>query len=85
MATKTMNISLPDSMRFFVEERIESGGYSTVSEYIRELIRQDQKQKEQEKLESLLLESLEGGNATPLKKEDFEAIKQRGLERLKNK
>ena len=39
----TMNISLPDEMRAFVEEQLKSGGYSTASEYIRDLIRRDLK------------------------------------------
>lgn len=84
MSTKTMNISLPDSMSFFIRERIEKDGYSTVSEYIRELIRQDQKHREEAKLEAMLLQGLESGDATPFTKEDFEDIKKRGLERLKN-
>ena len=51
----TLNISLPDSMRAFIDEQITQGGYSTASEYIRDLIRQAQKQAAQEKLDSLLL------------------------------
>ena len=34
----TLNISLPDSMRAFIDEQITQGGYSTASEYIRDLI-----------------------------------------------
>lgn len=37
----TMNISLPDEMKQFVDMRISSEGYGTSSEYIRELIRRD--------------------------------------------
>ena len=40
---KSMNISLPDTMRAYVEELVAQGGYSSVSEYFRELVRQDQK------------------------------------------
>jgi len=40
---KSMNISLPDSMRAYVEEQISTYDYSTASEYFRYLIRQDQK------------------------------------------
>ena len=58
MAT-TMNISLPETMKTFVEERLTSDGYGTASEYVRELIREDQKKREQEKLEKLLLSRLE--------------------------
>jgi hypothetical protein len=39
----TLNISLPDSMRNFIEEKVAEGGYSTASEYIRQLVREDQK------------------------------------------
>ncbi len=59
----TLNISLPDSMRAFIDEQITQGGYSTASEYIRDLIRQAQKQAAQEKLDSLLLEGLESGKS----------------------
>ena len=48
----TMNISLPDAMRAFVEQKVASGGYSTASEYIRELVRADQKRAAQERLEA---------------------------------
>lgn len=46
-------------MKTFVEERLERDGYGTVSEYIRELIRADQKRREQEKIEALLLQRLQ--------------------------
>ena len=38
----TMNVSLPDAMREFVQQRIDSGRYSSVSDYVRDLIRRDQ-------------------------------------------
>ena len=38
----TMNISLPDQLKNFVDERVTSSGYGTSSEYLRELIRRDQ-------------------------------------------
>jgi antitoxin ParD1/3/4 len=59
MATTTMNISLPESMKTFVDERLEN--YGSASEYVRELIRADQKRVEQENLERLLLERLQSG------------------------
>jgi antitoxin ParD1/3/4 len=57
----TLNISLPDSMRTFIESKVAQGGYSTASEYIRQLIREDQRRAAQERLESLLLEGLDSG------------------------
>ena len=64
----TINISLPERLKAYVEEQVASGDYGTVSEYLRELIREDKKRKAQEKLESLLLEGLDSGDpveATP--------------------
>lgn len=40
----SMNISLPDPMRDFVEARIAGGHYASVSDYVRDLIRRDQAQ-----------------------------------------
>ena len=38
----TMNISLPESLKAFVDEQVGSRGFGTSSEYVRELIRKDQ-------------------------------------------
>ena len=38
----TMNISLPDTLKSFVDEQVKQGCYGTSSEYVRELIRKDQ-------------------------------------------
>ena len=58
----TLNISLPSSMRTFINEQIAKGGYSTASEYIRQLLREAQEREAEKRLESLLLEALESGN-----------------------
>lgn len=39
----TMNISLPDTLKDFVDDQLDSGRYSSVSEYVRELIRKGQR------------------------------------------
>jgi antitoxin ParD1/3/4 len=85
MAIATINISLPDTMKADVEEIIASEGYGNTSEFFRDLVRTYIKQRQEKKLEALLLEGLQSGKATPLTKDDFEDIKRRGLERLKNK
>jgi antitoxin ParD1/3/4 len=51
-----MNISLPDPMKDFVDGQVASGRYSSASEYVRELLRKDEKRGAEEKLEALLLE-----------------------------
>ena len=45
-----MNVSLPETLKSYVEEQVTYGGYGTVSEYLRELIREDKKRKAQERL-----------------------------------
>jgi antitoxin ParD1/3/4 len=46
---QTMNISLPDPLKEFIDRQIAEGRYSSVSEYIRELIRDDEKRKAEER------------------------------------
>jgi antitoxin ParD1/3/4 len=55
---KTMNISLPDPLKDFVDHQIAEGRYSSVSEYIRELIRDDEKRKAEQRLEKEALAQL---------------------------
>ena len=79
---KSMNISLPDTMRTYIEEQVDQGAYSSVSEYFRELVRQDQKQKANERLQTILLEGLNSGNATEMTAQDWEDIRQTVSERI---
>ena len=62
----TMNISLPDSMKAFVDAQIQERSYGTSSEYIRDLIRGDQIRQAEQRLASLMLEGLESGPASPV-------------------
>ncbi len=73
---KSINISLPDTMQAYVEQQVAEGGYSSVSEYFRELVRQDQKQKSKERLETMLLEGLNSGDTTEMTVQDWEDIRQ---------
>jgi antitoxin ParD1/3/4 len=57
----SLNISLPKNLREYIETQVRQGGYSTPSEYLRALIREDQKRKAAERIEALLLEGLASG------------------------
>jgi antitoxin ParD1/3/4 len=85
MAIATINISIPDTMKAEVEEIIASEGYGNTSEFFRDLVRNYLKQRQEQKLEALLLEAVENDKFTELTKADFEQIKERGLKRLKNR
>jgi antitoxin ParD1/3/4 len=80
---QTMNISLPDPLKEFVDHQITEGRYSSVSEYIRDLIRDDEKRKAEERLEALLLEGLEGEDSE-LTRQDFHDIRKEALAQLKH-
>jgi antitoxin ParD1/3/4 len=54
----SVNISLPDSLRVFVERRTQEQGYGTVSDYFCDLILKDQQRQGEARLETLLLEGL---------------------------
>lgn len=71
-------------MRAYVEEQVANGSYSTISEYFRELVRQDRERKAQERLEALLLEGLASGQETPITAQDWQDIRQTVRERITN-
>ena len=59
MGNTSLNVSLPEGLKAFVKDRVAEGRYSTPSDYVRELIRSDQKRQAKERLDQLLLEGLE--------------------------
>jgi antitoxin ParD1/3/4 len=70
----TMNISLPDTLKCFVDEQVNQRGYGTSSEYVRELIRRDQ---QRQHLRALLLEGAASGMTTPVDSTYFESLRAR--------
>jgi antitoxin ParD1/3/4 len=80
---QTMNVSLPDAMKHFIDAQVEAGGYSSTSEYVRALVRDAQQRQAKARLETLLLEALDSGDPTAMTKEDWDAIRQAGLARLR--
>lgn len=58
----TMNVSLPDQMKAWVEAQVQGGQYGNVSDYVRDLIRRDQQSREQIKtLQAAITKGLESG------------------------
>lgn len=79
---QSMNISLPEPLKKFVDGQIAEGRYSSVSEYVRELIRADEKRRAEDRLEAMLLEGLNSAE-TELKPEDWADIRKEALARVK--
>lgn len=61
----TMNISLPDSLKQYVDQQVATAGYGSSSEYVRDLIRQDQERKAERQLAQMLADGLASGPALP--------------------
>ena len=82
MAIATLNISLPDTLKAEIESVVATEGYGNTSEFFRDLARNYLKERQERKLEALILEGLTSGDATSLTKKDFERIKERGIKRI---
>ncbi|HEY3411877.1 MAG TPA: type II toxin-antitoxin system ParD family antitoxin [Armatimonadota bacterium] len=78
----TMNISLPDQLKDFVADQVGSSRYSSISEYIRELTRNDEKRKAQGKLEAPLVEGIMGGDPTERTRQDGGDIRREAVSRF---
>ncbi len=58
----TMNVSLPNPMKDWVESQVKAGQYGNASDYVRDLIRRDQKDREQIKiLQQAITKGIESG------------------------
>jgi len=85
-SSTSMNVSLPKTLRSFVDERVSSSSYTSASEYVRELIRKDRKHHAaHDRLEELLLEGLASGPASDWTEDDWASIRERVTKRLEAK
>ena len=83
--TATMNISLPETLKRYVRERVKGGSFSNPSDFVRALIRDDQERQAERILEQLLLEGLASGKGTRLSPADMRAIRATVRTRIANK
>jgi antitoxin ParD1/3/4 len=70
----TMNISLPEALKSFVDDQVDQRDFGTASEYLRELIRRDQ---DRVRLRGLLLEGASSKPTAPAGKPYFQALRAR--------
>jgi antitoxin ParD1/3/4 len=69
----TLPITLPESLTTYLQTQIESGHYATPSDYIQALIQADRDR--QARLETLALEGIQSGSATPMTSDDWSQIR----------
>jgi antitoxin ParD1/3/4 len=67
VAVTTMNVSLPEELRAFVDERVDHGRFGSTSEYVRDLIRRDQ---DRHRLRTILFDGAESSPG-PLADADY--------------
>lgn len=79
----TMNVSLPAAMKKYVRERVKADNYSNASDYIRTLIREDQRRRGIDVLERLIVEGLNSGEGVTLNDAEWAKIRQEARRRAK--
>lgn len=82
-AQSSMNVSMPESMRSWIESVVAAESYGTASEYVRFLIREDQKRRAKEDVDARLLDALGGGPETELTPADWDEVRQAVRERIR--
>ena len=80
----TVTISLPETLKTFIDEQLATKGYGNVSEYFRSLLRDAQAREEESRLETLLVEGLAtGGNDIPLTRAFWNDLRTEALDLAK--
>ncbi len=79
--TTSMNISLPVSLKNWIEGQVQKKGYSTASEYVREILRREQAHEARRRVDSKLLAALDSGPPTPMTARDWQDIRREGRKR----
>jgi antitoxin ParD1/3/4 len=71
----TVTISLPESLKMFIDRQVATNGYGNVSEYVRSLLRDAEQAEQNARLEALLVEGLAGGADVPLNRDFWTELK----------
>ena len=77
-----LNITVPESVRTWIDEQVAQGGYKTVDEYMLELLRDAQQHQTQERLEGLLLEGLDSGEPIEITDQYWAGLRERVANRI---
>ena len=71
----TLTISIPESLKGFIQKQMKKKGFGNVSEYFRTLLRQAQEQEADARLEALLIEGLDSGKDIELTRSFWKDLK----------
>ena len=80
----TMNVSLPDAMKQWVEDQVQTGRYGNASDYVRDLVRRDQERAEaRDEFERLVEEGIASGVSDLTLDEIFAQARRKALTEAK--
>ena len=80
----TVTISLPETLKTFIDEQLATKGYGNVSEYFRSLLRDAQEREAEARLEAHLIEGMaKGGKDIPLTRSFWNDLKAEALDLAK--
>jgi antitoxin ParD1/3/4 len=71
-------------MKTWVHGQTRQAGFSTVSEYIRDVLRREQQRLTRSEIDEKLLDAIESGKTTPFTKSDWQKLREAGRQRLTN-
>jgi antitoxin ParD1/3/4 len=71
MSKSTLSLAISEALIEYIDQRVAGGGYRNRSEYIHDLVRQDQREQAKGRLRALIEEGLASGPPTPLTKVDW--------------
>ncbi len=76
-----LHVTITPEQQSYLQQRLEAGEFATASEYVRSLIREDQRRAAQDQLEAKLLASLDS-EATELNEEALDALRRRMTDKI---
>jgi antitoxin ParD1/3/4 len=80
-----MNISLPAPLKNWIDQQVEARGYSTASEFVRDVLRREQEQAARAAIDARLVQAIESGDSTPMTAKDWKRIRSEGLKQARTR
>jgi antitoxin ParD1/3/4 len=81
MTTKTMHVSLPESLIESAKTQVSEGKFSNLSDYVRSLIREDLRRREEQKLEEMLLVGVRSERGMEIGSKEWKEFRKRLMEK----
>ncbi|MFT3881257.1 MAG: hypothetical protein QM703_16530 [Gemmatales bacterium] len=79
---QSIHISLPSPMKSWVHGQTRQAGFSTVSEYIRDVLRREQQRLARTEIDEKLLEAVEAGQSAPMTSADWQRLRETGRHKV---